>query len=55
MFNRKPPKTPYVPRHAFIRAGDIGANPREVEYEPVEAPAELPAPIVVPEPEPVPA
>lgn len=53
MFKRT--KNEYEPRHAAIRAGDIGANPRTVEYEPIEAPAELPAPIVVPEPEPVPA
>lgn len=54
MFNRKPPKTQYEPRHA-VKAGDIGADPREIEYEPLEAPAELPAPIAVPEVEPVPA
>lgn len=53
MFGKKS-TTAYEPRHA-IKAGDIGANPRTVEYEPIEAPAELPAPIEVPEPEPVPA
>lgn len=36
----------------MIRAGDIGDNPREVEYEPLTAPA-VPEPIKTPVPEPV--
>ena len=38
--------------------GDIGANPREVEFEPIEAPVSIPEPVQVPVPapaEPVPA
>lgn len=34
--------------------GDIGADPREYEFEPMTAPS-VPEPIVVPEPEKVPA
>lgn len=57
---RKEPQPTYVPRHA--RAGNIGEEPREIEYEPLEAPAIAPAmpepvaaPVDVPELEPVPA
>lgn len=58
MFNRKPRPVEYEARHRAIRAGDIGANPREIEMEPLSAPA-VPEPVVAPEPilqpEPVPA
>ncbi len=47
-------KTSYTPKHAH--AGDIGADPREIEFEPIEEPVSIPepAPIEVPEPELVP-
>ena len=37
--------------------GDIGADPREIEFEPIEAPERMPEPVRIPEParEPVPA
>lgn len=58
MISRKIKRTTYIPRH--LNAGDIGENPREVEYEPLSAPAvpepvEAPQPILAPELEPVPA
>lgn len=43
-------KTRYVPKHRLVRMGDIGANPHEVEFEPLEAPA-VPEPVVEPQPE----
>lgn len=40
--------------------GDIGANPREVEFEPIDIPISIPepapaSPVEVPQEEPVPA
>lgn len=35
-------------------AGDIGADPHEVEFEPIEEPSSVPEPVRVPEPERVP-
>lgn len=46
-------KTKYTPRHAHL--GDIGADPREFEFEPIAEPAPVEAPVEVPEPELVPA
>lgn len=36
-----------------IHCGDIGADPREYEFEPMTAPS-VPEPVVIPTPEPVP-
>lgn len=32
-------------------AGDIGADPFEIEFEPIEEPAAVPEPVVAPTPE----
>jgi len=46
-------------RRRAVRAGDIGSEPWEVEFEPIEEPASVPEPVVAPiperEPEAVPA
>ncbi len=34
--------------------GDIGADPREIEFEPIEQPISVPEPVQVPVPEKVP-
>jgi hypothetical protein len=59
-FTRKPQPVEYAARHRRLRAGDIGANPHEIEMEPMTAPSipeplSAPEPVAVPEQEPVPA